>query len=262
MSATQEFNCKRESLNIKGTVYLPEGCEGKKLPVIVMCHELQANRRIMKHYALAMADEGYAVFTFDFCGGSNISESDGLTTDMSVITEMKDLRAVMDYIKSCTFADMENVTLMGGSQGGFVAAYISAEKEYDIKNLILLYPAFCIPHDSAEGYLIEGRYDPTDLPEKVNCGNDTWLGKVFITDALGLDYLKDICGYKNRVLLIHGTADKLVDIDYSRRAHKAYINNGNEVKFIELPGAEHIFRNREHFNIALDHIKQFLKERS
>jgi len=35
---------------------------------------------------------GYLTYTFDFCGGSVIKgKSDGLTTEMSVLTEVKDL---------------------------------------------------------------------------------------------------------------------------------------------------------------------------
>ena len=49
----------------------------------------------VRQYAILMAELGYASYCFDFCGGSVVKgKSDGKTTDMSVLTEVKDLEAV------------------------------------------------------------------------------------------------------------------------------------------------------------------------
>lgn len=43
---------------------------------------------------------GYVAFTFDFCGGSAMcGKSDGKTTEMSVLTETKDLKAVIEMLE-------------------------------------------------------------------------------------------------------------------------------------------------------------------
>ena len=44
-------------------------------------------------YAKALAKKGYAVYCFDFCGGSPGSRSSGSTLEMSIFTEQKDLAA-------------------------------------------------------------------------------------------------------------------------------------------------------------------------
>ena len=55
----------------------------------------------VKQYAIELANMGYLTYTFDFCGGSVIKgKSDGLTTEMSVLTEVKDLESVLDYAAS------------------------------------------------------------------------------------------------------------------------------------------------------------------
>lgn len=260
MSIIKEFECKRENLVIRGTEFLPDDYENNKYPIMVICHELQANRKTVRPYAKVLAKEGYAVFTFDFCGGSNTSASDGNTTDMSVITEMKDLKAVINYAESLSYTLKDNIVLMGGSQGGFVSAYVAAELKERVKYLILLYPAFCIPHDVRNGYLMQARFDSKNPPEKVNCGWNTWLGKVYITDAINLDFEKDIMNYKGSVLLLHGNADSLVNYDYSFRAYNAYKSAGAKAEYHIIDGADHIFRTKEHFDIAVNYIKKFLQK--
>lgn len=51
---------------------------------------------------------GYVAFTFDFCGGSAMcGKSDGKTTEMSVLTETKDLKAVIEYVRNLSYTDSE-----------------------------------------------------------------------------------------------------------------------------------------------------------
>ena len=55
-----------------------------------MSHAFLSNQRIMKKYAEALANEGYVVFTYDFCGGALFGKSDGHFSDMSIDTEKDD----------------------------------------------------------------------------------------------------------------------------------------------------------------------------
>lgn len=54
-------------------------------------------------------------------------KSDGNTTDMSVLTEVKDLEAVIEYAESKTYTNSSKILLMGCSQGGFVSAITAAK---------------------------------------------------------------------------------------------------------------------------------------
>ena len=55
-----------------------------------------------------LAEMGYVAFTFDFCGGSAMcGKSDGKTTEMSVLTETKDLKAVIEYVRNLSYTDSE-----------------------------------------------------------------------------------------------------------------------------------------------------------
>lgn len=97
----------------------------------------------VRQYAIELADMGYLTYTFDFCGGSVIKgKSDGPTTEMSVLTEVKDLESVADYAIGREYADRNNIVVMGCSQGGYVSALAAAKEKYHINKLILFYPHF------------------------------------------------------------------------------------------------------------------------
>ncbi len=68
----------------------------------------------VSQYAAALAEMGYVTYTFDFCGGCAINgKSDGLTTEMSVSTEAKDLESVLDYAASRSYANPNHIVVMG-----------------------------------------------------------------------------------------------------------------------------------------------------
>lgn len=111
------FECKRDGLTIRGTIYRPKG---DHLPIAIVCHGFMAWQDSVKHYAAFLAEMGYAAFTFDFCGGSVMcGKSDGKTTEMSVLTETKDLEAVIKYVRNLSYTDSEKILLMGCSRQSF-----------------------------------------------------------------------------------------------------------------------------------------------
>lgn len=88
------FSCMRGDLTIRGTEYRPNG---EKLPIAIVCHGFMANQQTVRQYTRLLAKIGYCAYCFDFCGGSvpPLGRSDGATTDMTVLTEVQDLEAVM-----------------------------------------------------------------------------------------------------------------------------------------------------------------------
>lgn len=162
------FECKRDGLTIRGTIYRPKG---DHLPIAIVCHGFMAWQDSVKHYAVFLAEMGYVAFTFDFCGGSAMcGKSDGKTTEMSVLTETKDLKAVIEYVRNLSYTDSEKILLMGCSQGGFVSALVAAKKNFPIEKLVLFYPALCIPDDARAGKMMMAKFDPQNVPDTFRCG--------------------------------------------------------------------------------------------
>lgn len=222
------------------------------LPAIIICHGYLANQRTVRHYAEFLAGLGWAAFTFDFCGGGLLSRSDGKPSEMSILTEVEDLKSVINYVKQRNDIDTEHISLMGCSQGGVVCALTAAKIKNEIERLILFSPAFCIPDDARRGKLLFARFDPENIPPVIS-RFPMKLSDVYVKAVKDMNIYDEIKGYEGPVLLIHGTKDKLVDISYSRQAREVY----KQCEYLEIEGAGHIFR-RKHDRKAMEALGKFM----
>lgn len=257
---SRTFECKRDNLTIRGTEYRPQG---KNLPIAIVCHGFMAFQDTVKHYTIQLAELGYAAYCFDFCGGSVAKgKSDGKTTEMSVLTEVRDLEAVIEHIRTLPYVNPDKIFLMGCSQGGFVSALVASKNKYPIEKLSLFYPALCIPDDARAGKMMMAKFDPQNVPEILHCG-PMKLGRCYPTDVMYIDPFEEIKSYNGQVLIVHGTADKIVNLDYSKRAVEIYkrttpkgMDVENRVRFHIIEGGAHMF-SKQHDVIAMEYLKEF-----
>jgi len=247
--AVTEFSCQREGLSVRGTEYRPEGND---LPAAIVCHGFMAWQDTVRQYCRSLAEQGYCTYCFDFCGGSVMKKgkSDGKTTEMSVLTEVQDLEAVIRYVQSLPYTS-NDLLLMGCSQGGFVSALTAAKHPDLVSKLVLFYPALCIPDDARAGKMMLARFDPANIPQIIRCG-PMKLGKLYAADVITMDPVREIRSYPGPVLIVHGRKDKIVELEYSRQAQQAYPNA--ELRIIEKGG--HGF-GRKHDAIAIEYLKVF-----
>lgn len=248
----ERFEIERNGLTIRGTRY---GEPVRHKPAVILSHGFMANSSMCGKYAGLLAEMGYLAFIFDFCGGCLIGRSSGKTTDMSVLTEKDDLDAVIRYVSSLPYVDNDRISLLGCSQGGFVSAMAAADAPERIASLVLLYPAFCIPDDARKGRMMFAKFDPANVPEKLRCG-PMRLGAGYVKAVQDMDPCAAIRGYTGPVLYLHGTADKIVDIAYARRAKQEY----PDCEYHEIDGGGHMFRGK-YDRIAQDYIKAFFESK-
>ncbi len=254
------FTCQRDNLTIRGTEYRPKGdC----LPIAIVSHGFMAFQDTVRQYAKAMAEMGYVSYCFDFCGGCVIKgKSDGSTTEMSVLTEVKDLEAVIRYARGREYSNPEEILLMGCSQGGFVSAIAASKLNGIISKLVMFYPALCIPDDARAGKMMFAKFDPGNIPDIIRCG-PMKLGKCYVRDVIGMDPYQEIQDFSGDILIVHGTKDKIVNMEYSKRAYEMYSENRGKndgagtVSFFPLDGGRHGFSKR-HDRAAIGYLKQFL----
>lgn len=252
----ESFSCERDGLTIKGTVFLPKG--KTDCPIAVISHGFMANQMFSQIHAQNLAKMGYAAFCFDFCGGTLVGSSDGDSTDMSVLTETEDLKAVIEFAKEQSYTDENGLVLLGCSQGGFVSAIVAAEMKEDVDALILLYPALCIPDDARSGEMMFAKFDPQNVPETFWCG-PMKLGRRYVTDVIEMDPYEIINQYTGKVLIIYGNQDKIVDISYAQRAVEAYTQAGAEVELKVIDKGGHMFFRPSHAYKALGFIREFVR---
>ena len=135
----EEKTISCDGQNIRGTLYLPENGKEKQ-EIVIVSHGYASISKTNMYACESLAKSGVCAFSFDYRGGAEKSASEGSTTEMSVMTEKKDLNTVIDAVKTWGFVDDSKIMVMGYSQGGLVAALTVAERD-DINKLILNYPA-------------------------------------------------------------------------------------------------------------------------
>ena len=254
------FECQRDGLTVRGTEYRPEGDD---LPIAIVCHGFMAWQDTVRHYAIMLAEMGYAAYCFDFNGGSVMrSKSDGKTTEMSVLTEVKDLEAVIDHLRTLPYVNKDRIFLMGCSQGGFVSALVAAKNKYPVEKLCLFYPALCIPDDVRAGRMMFTKFDPDNVPETMRCG-PMKVGRCYAADVMHMDSFEEIKAYAGKVCIVHGTADKIVNIAYAKRAAEVYRaaapatrREDRRVSLHIIEGGAHMF-SKKHDVAAMEKLRVF-----
>lgn len=223
----EEMKINASMGELYGILTLPEG-EGP-VPLIILSHGFGGNHAGNQDYADYFVSQGFATFNFDFCGGGWGSKSAGTMLDMTVLTEAEDLNAVIDHFKddprfSC-------ILLWGASQGGFVSAYVSAQRPEDVKAIVLEFPAIVLQDDAKARANADGTF-----PETSHVMGTT-ISHKYNEAAVSFDLYEHITAYTGPVLILHGDADRIVPLRYSQKAAEVYEN----AELIVYPGQGHGF---------------------
>lgn len=246
----QELTFERDGLKIYGELYMPAGAG--PFPAIIIAHGFGGNLSLNRTYAEEFAENGVAAYIFDFIGGGYGIQSDGKTTEMSVLTEAADMAVVLDSIAALDKIDSQNIFLAGQSQGGFVASYVAGTQPDKVRALVAIFPAYVLQDDARER--TEGL---PELPEEERIMGVT-IGRIYVEDALSFDIYEVIKNYPGNTLLIHGTADNIVPIDYSRRAVEVFPS----AELVEIEGAGHGFSGADEeraIQLSLEFVKENIR---
>lgn len=227
---------RRDELTIRGHAY---GAVRRSQHAVILSHGFLANEKMCRRYAEVLADNGFLAVTFDFCGGGIRSSSDGKSEDMTVFTEMEDLRAVVHGVKEQFLPS--GISLLGCSQGGFVSGMLAKELgAEEVGRLILFYPAVCIPDDARNGKMMFYSFDPDNIPDILG-KHPMKLGGEYAKSVIHLDPFEAMKGYEGPVLLLHGTKDPIVNVSYARKLKEIY----KDYCYEEIEGAGHGFKGKD-----------------
>ncbi len=237
----------RDGKDIWGRAYIPNGGAARK-PLVIMAHGYNGTHREPQPYAETMAMRGVASYIFDFCGGGNHSQSDGVTTDMTILTEKANIEDIASAAKTWEFVDTTRISLLGCSQGGLVAALTSAANPDMFTSLVLVYPALNIP-DSAPHML--KRFDADGGRPQELMGMK--LGRGYYEAIDGMNIFDSIPAYKGDVFIVYGDRDFICSgID---RADSVYAHSEKMV----IAGGDHGFTNSACHEQAAGGIANFLQ---
>lgn len=193
---------------------LPELQEGEKCPVVVICHGFMGNKNepLLSTIADNLVELGIGAIRCDFNGHG---QSEGEFVDMTVLNEIDDALAVIDYVRRMPQTD--GISVLGHSQGGVVAAMVAGQLGSAVlKSAVLMAPAAVLRDDALRGSTMGATYDPWHAPEYVDIFGHR-LGRDYIQTALSLPIYETAAKYDGPVLVLHGMADKVVPYTYGER---------------------------------------------
>lgn len=100
------------------------------------------------------------------------------------------------------------------------------------------------------------RFDPKDPPEYIRCWGFMKLGRNYLLGTQALDIYGTASAYPGKVLILHGTKDKIVPMWCSEKFKETY---GDQADFVVIDGENHtITRHRD--QVVANTVEFFRKE--
>ncbi len=230
----------RDGTKIQAYVTMPPGQAQKKLPTIMMPHGGPELRDFVDydHWAQMLANRGYLVAQPNFRGSGGYGKAFAEAGHRQWGRKMQD--DISDTLKALIdegLTDPDRVCIVGGSYGGYAALAGGAFTPDLYKCVVAIAGVSDIP-----AFLEE---------EEDTFGDDSSVYQYWVKrlgdPARDLEQMKSVspalnaASFKVPVLLIHGSADRIVPIDQSNRMRKALEKAGKEVRFVEIKGEGHNF---------------------
>jgi acetyl esterase/lipase len=237
---------QRDGANLAGDLYLPKGLD--KAPVVIAAHGggwQVGSRTAYRYWGPFLARNGYALFSIDYRLGK------AGTYPGSVY----DVKAAIQFVRAKAAdlgLDPERIGLMGDSAGGHLAALVglapdqfAAEYRGD--------PNYAVPANVKAVIGFYGAYDmlaqwhhdqiarPRDQIAEKYLGASPMHNRRVYFDSSPISYAT-IDRNRARFLLIHGTADDVVDPATQSQAFQNALNQaGIYVRRFVIPGAGHFW---------------------
>jgi acetyl esterase/lipase len=237
---------QHDGASLTGDLYLPKGLD--KAPVIVAVHGggWQAGSRAgYKYWGPFLARNGYAVFSVDYRLGK------AGTYPGSVY----DVKAAIQFVRAKAAdlrLDPERIGLMGDSAGGHLAALVGlapdeftaqyhADANYAVPADVKAVVAFYGVYDMLAQWQHDQIARPRDQITEKFLGAAPMQNRRLYFDASPVSYATTDHN-RARFLLIHGTADDVVDpVTQSQTFQNALNQAGIYVRRFIIPGAGHFF---------------------
>ncbi|TCP21162.1 hypothetical protein EV207_14516 [Scopulibacillus darangshiensis] len=224
-----------DGLTLRGTAHQPEESQFQKHPVVILFHGFTGSKTeshfLFVRFARELEKHGMGCVRFDFSGSG---ESEGSFADLTFSREVHEGKEILQMVKKLDWADPSKIMLTGFSMGGAVATQVAKEFPDDIHKLCLWAPAGRM-NQLAKLYFENNLEMPNG---NIDLGG-LELGRGFYDDLNARDLYDGITAYANPVMIIHGTKDQTVPLEYGQKYIDVYVKNEAKIHLIE--GADHVF---------------------
>ncbi|MCH4009669.1 alpha/beta hydrolase [Companilactobacillus sp.] len=224
----------RDGLTLRGIFNKPDT---DKFDLVILMHGFMGNKgdfpsTLLYQLAESFEDKGMATLRCDFDGHG---QSDGRFQDMTVMSELADAQAIYEYAQKVE--GVQNIYLVGHSQGGVVASMFAGYYPDKVAKLILLSPAATLKSDAEKGEVLGVKYDPVNVPDELHDFGSKVVGGFYLRTNKSLPIYEVSKLYQGPVCLIHGTDDKIVDPSASEKYDEIYQNSTLHL----LPQGDHVY---------------------
>lgn len=214
-----------DGVKIKG--WFIKGNRKGRLPTVIICHGLGANRSDFTELAVGLSRNGYNTLLFDFRGHG---ESERKASSFGYL-EQKDLLGAIRYVKERKDVDAEEIAVYGFSMGGAVAVLTAAETS-DIK-AVIADSSFTALKEQGER-IFKGSF----LPSSIFLKPMVWMYELYFRLDAGkvapIDRIHDIS--PRGVMIIGGGEDEQMP---SSDAMRLFGAAGEPKELWLIPGAVH-----------------------
>ncbi len=214
---------------VPAVVTLPKNAEGT-LPVVVFAHGHGGSKDEGTGFtflAQALAGAGIASIRMDFPGCGDSAEP---FTKNTLSNMNSDVKAGLKYMTAHYDVDGKNAGILGYSMGGRIALEVATERNSPFQAVYILSGVSTPGSKAIAGILPEGvtaaqaerearskgSYDYT-----TPYGQTLSLSKEWFTD-MKVDPLKNIKNFKGAMIVVHGSADTVVDDETNKLTVAAY----------------------------------------
>ena len=225
---------------IKGTLFYPEKLKAEN-PAVLFFHGWTSDETGYKPRAQALTKLGYICLTISLRGHG---ESSGKLEDFSRADHIQDAIASYDFLAKQKNVDPKNISVVGTSYGGYLAATLSGKRP--IKHLVLRAPA-----------LFENKQIDMPTAQLLNDKEEDFFKNMHPEDDnSALTGVKKITG---NLLLIESEKDQIIPHDIIE-LYKNAVKNKERITHKIIKDADHQLSKGEWKQDFIKILVQFFKK--
>lgn len=222
--------------SLSGYIEAPPRPNGKGV-VLLHCFLCTKHHRIMRSLAQCLSAHGFTVLRFDFSGNG---KSGGKIEDSTYTRMIGEVKAAVSLLEK---RGISSVGVAGHSLGAMISL-LSAYEDGRIRAVAFIsgssqaarvkeiFPPEVLERAEKEGSAIAAAY-----------GREITIKREFLRDIDRYDVRKAASGLERPLLVIHGTADDVIDHVHAKQIF-AWAGAGRKIVLIE--GGDHMFGDEGH----------------
>jgi len=236
---TKAITLKVDGVDILGQLYLPSA--KSQYPTVCICHGIPSgnppdpNDRGYPELAERICHEGITVLIFNFRG------TGGSGGNFDILGWTRDLKAVIDYLRTLPEVDKSHLSLLGFSGGAAVSVYVASQDDGVSCVAACACPAEFTsftkadePQSLVDYFRSIGVMRDQNFPPSI----EDWFNGFRLVSPI-----KYVAGIAPRpLLLVHGSQDEVVEVN---DVYRLYAQAGEPKQIIIIDGAGHRLRRND-----------------